>query len=477
VWRSIQPQVAGICAALALTLTACTNAPVTQTMSPPPPAPASPSSLSLPADRVTALDAELTAVLNDPERPLASLSVLAIKHGEVIYQNQFGNRHIDSARPTANVPANADTLYRIASISKLVTTIGVMRLVEAGTLSLDADVSLYLGWSLRNPHFPDAPITLRQLLSHTSSLRDDGGYYWEYTTALKDVLTPGGRLYGKGAMWATNAGPGQYFQYANLPWGVIGTVMERATGERFDRLMQRLVLTPLNLHGGFHPADFSAADLANTATLYRKRKEMNGREIWDPSPATGAWIAQVDDYQTEVPLPRAKTDYVIGSNGTVFGPQGACRLSAAGLAKLMRLLMRNGQVDGVRLLEPESVTQMLSTQWRFNTANPNGGTSEFGNAHQLFNEWGLGNQHFLDVSGPQRGDRLVEGGDFTGVGHLGDAWGLTAAFVFDPKTNDGVIFLVGGVGANPENARGNYSAFYRYEERILTALIRRALSR
>lgn len=459
-----------------MTLAACTSAPVTPTMlssSSPSPSP----SLSLPADRTAALNAELTTVLNDPERPLASLSVLAIKHGEVIYQNQFGNRSIDSGHPSANVPANADTLYRIASISKLVTTIGVMRLVESGTVSLDADVSLYLGWSLRNPHFPNAPITLRQLLAHTSSLRDDAGYYWEYTTALKDVLTPGGQLYGKGEMWASNAGPGQYFQYANLPWGVIGTVMERATGERFDRLMQRLVLTPLNLRGGFHPADFSASDLADTATLYRKRKEVDGREIWDPSPATGSWVAQVDDYRTGAPVPRARADYVIGGNGTAFGPQGACRLSAAGLAKLMQLLMRGGQVDGVRLLEPETVVQMLSKQWRFNAANPNGGTSEFGGAHQLFNEWGIGNQHFLDVSGPQRGDRLVEGGGFSGVGHLGDAWGLTAAFVFDPKTNDGVIFLVGGVGANPEHSRGNYSAFYRYEERILTALIRRALSR
>ena len=428
------------------------------------------------ADQISALNAELASVVSDPERPLASLSVLAIKRGEVVYQHQFGQRHIDNAKPANNVPANADTLYRIASISKLVTTIGVMRLVEAGTLSLDADVSQYLGWSLRNPHFPDAPITLRQMLTHTSSLRDDGGYYWEYTTPIRDVLVPGGRLYAKGAMWAKNAAPGQYFQYANLPWGVIGTVMERATGERFDRLMQRLVFTPLDMRGGFHPADFSLRDLADTATLYRKRKEIDGREIWDPSPATGPWTAQVDDYRAAKPVPRAQADYVIGSNGTAFGPQGACRLSALGLAKLMRMLMGRGEVDGVRLLKAETVALMLATQWRFDASRPNGGTSEFGDARQLFNQWGLGNQHFLDVSGPQRGDRLVEGGGFTGVGHLGDAWGLTSAFVFDPKTSNGVIFLVGGVGANPDGSRGQYSAFYRYEERILTALIKHGLN-
>lgn len=431
--------------------------------------------MSPPADRIAALNAELASVVNDPQRPLASLSVLAIKQGEVVYQNQFGSRYIDNANAANNLPANADTMYRIASISKLVTTIGVMRLVEAGTLSLDADVNQYLGWSLRNPHFPDTPITLRHLLAHTSSLRDDGGYYWEYTTPMSDVLVPGGGKFGKGTMWAKNAAPGQYFQYANLPWGVIGTVMERATGERFDRLMQRLVFTPLDVRGGFHPADFSLRDLADVATLYRKRKEFNGQEIWDLSPATGPWTVQVDDYQNAAPVPRAKADYVVGSNGTAFGPQGACRLSAAGLGKLMRMFMGGGEVDGVRLLKPDTVAQVLATQWRFDASRANGGTSEFGDAQQLFNAWGLGNQHFLDASGPQRGDRLAEGGGFVGVGHLGDAWGLTSAFVFDPKTKDGVIFLVGGVGANPAGSRGNYSAFYRYEERILTALIRQGL--
>ncbi|MGH8074192.1 MAG: serine hydrolase domain-containing protein, partial [Lysobacter sp.] len=66
---------------------------------------------------------------------------------------------------------------RIASISKLVTAVGVMRLVEAGTLDLDADVSDLLGWPLRNPAYPDTPITLRLLLSHRSSLTDAAGYW------------------------------------------------------------------------------------------------------------------------------------------------------------------------------------------------------------------------------------------------------------------------------------------------------------
>ncbi|WP_163360631.1 serine hydrolase domain-containing protein, partial [Klebsiella aerogenes] len=73
---------------------------------------------------------------------------------------------------SASRPVTADDPVRIASISKLVVAIGVMRLVEQGRLDLDADVSRWLGWKLRNPAFPDAPISLRLLLSHRSSLTD-----------------------------------------------------------------------------------------------------------------------------------------------------------------------------------------------------------------------------------------------------------------------------------------------------------------
>jgi len=419
------------------------------------------------------LDAELQSITASPGHPLASLSVLAIRHGEIVYQRQFGHRHIDSTAPSKSLPANGDTLYRVASISKLITTLGVMRLVEAGKLRLDDDVSVALGFQLRNPSFPEVPITLRMLLNHTSSLRDDAGYYWDAAQKvhMRDVLTPEGRLFGQGAMWDRGNAPGTYFQYCNLAWGVVGTVMERATGERFDRLMKRLVLDPLQLRGGFHPADFDSEDLRNVATLYRKRATVAGREVWNPA---GPWIGQVDDYVNERPVARAGADYVPGSNGTLFGPQGNCRLSAAGLARVMRMLMARGRLDGLVFLRGDSVAQMLMPSWRADARGSNGRT-DFGSQRALFHGWGLGNQHFLDVSGSNRGDRLVAAGGFRGVGHLGDAWGLTAAFVLDPGAGTGLIYLIGGPGFDPATYRGTYSAFSRHEELILDALYRRAI--
>lgn len=423
----------------------------------------------------SALDAELRGVTASPAHPLASLSVVAIRSGEIVYQRQFGNRYIDTRDPSKNRPADGETLYRVASISKLITTLGVMRLVEAGKLRLDDDVSVVLGYPLRNPAFPDTPVTLRMLLNHTSSLRDDAGYYWEASqnVHLRDVLTPGGKLHGRGTMWDRQHAPGAYFQYCNLAWGVIASVMERATGERFDRLMKRLVLDPLRLHGGFHPADFDRDDLRNVATLYRKRSTVDGREIWNPA---GPWIAQVDDYVSERPVPRASDDYVPGSNGTLFGPQGNCRLSAAGLARVMRMLLGGGRIDGVTFLREDSVAEMLRQSWRADSSGSNGRT-DFGSQQALFHAWGLGNQHFLDVSGDNRGDRLVAGGGFRALGHLGDAWGLTAAFVFDRASGNGLIYLIGGPGFDPATYRGQYSAFARHEELILDALYRHAILR
>lgn len=420
----------------------------------------------------TRLDAELAAIAHDPALPLASLSVLALREGKVAYERHLGRCRIDARDAPGDLPAGPHTLYRVASISKLVTALGVMRLVEAGTLALDRDVSGYLGYRLRNPHFPDVPVTLRRLLSHTASLRDDGGYFWGEGVALRDVLLPGGSLHGNGAMWARNAGPGAWFTYSNLSWGVVGEVMESATGERFDRLIERLVLAPLGVPGGFHPADLPRAELANVATLYRKAQSVDGREVWNRD---GPWVAQVDDYATAAPVSRAGPGYRPGRNGTLFSPQGGLRTSAAGLVRIVRLFLEDGRVDGKPFLAPASVAAMLARQWQHDPAAANGDSRTEEGHRDFFNAWGLGVQHFLDRSGPGRGDRLVAGGGFTGSGHRGDAYGLTAIVAFDRGTRSALVYVIGGVGADPEAHRGEYSALHRHEERILTALYRRAI--
>ncbi|MBD8675960.1 serine hydrolase [Massilia sp. CFBP 13721] len=411
------------------------------------------------ASRHAALERELAAIAADPACTLASLSVLAICAGKVVYEGQFGRRRIgNGAGP--DLPANRDTLYRIASVSKMVTTLGLMRLAEEHQLDLDADVARYLGFSLRNPHFPERAITLRHLLTHTSSLRDDAGYSFPAGTALRAFVTPEARLYGNGAMWATKAGPSDYFTYCNLGWGVIGTLMERVGGERFDRLMARLLLQPLGLQAGYNPSALAPAALDNLATLYRKRTL--DTEVWD---AAGHWIAQVDDYHDKPPPPAIER-YVIGENATPFSPTGGLRISARDLGTLMLMLMNGGRHDGRQILEPTTLARMFARQWTADGAGANGDTM-----NGFFNAWGLGNAQFPD----QPGRRLVEGG-FDAVGHLGDAYGLRSVFAADLKRRNGMIVLTGGSSSDPGVQQGTYSALARYEERILTSMFRHAIA-
>src|SRR4051794_40147172 len=93
------------------------------------------------------------------------------------------------ADPQSRRRVTADDPVRVASVSKMVVAIGVMKLVEAGKLDLTSDVSRWLGWPLRNPGFPERPITLRMLLSHTSSVREhDDDYVIPLGVSLQSVM-------------------------------------------------------------------------------------------------------------------------------------------------------------------------------------------------------------------------------------------------------------------------------------------------
>ncbi|PWF43380.1 serine hydrolase [Massilia glaciei] len=406
------------------------------------------------------LDAELAAIAANPACTLTSLSVLAIRQGRVAYTAQFGHRTV-AADGGGGARATARTMYRIASISKMMTTLALMRLVEQGKLTLDADAGEYLGFALRNPHYPERPISLRLLLSHTSSLRDDAGYSFKADQALRNLLVPGAPLYGDGKMWASNAAPGAFFTYSNLAWGVIGTIMERVTGERFDLLMRRLLLGPMGLRGGFNASAMTPAELADLATLYRKRT--TDTEVWD---GAGPWIAQVDDYPNGAPAaPQDLAAYAPGNNATPFSPTGGLRISAPDMGKVMLMLMNGGRHEGVQLLRPATLASMFERQWTYDGKNGD-------NLNGLFRAWGLGNQHFPEAAG---GPQLVEGGGFGGVGHLGEAYGLYSVFVADLAKKNGIVVLVGGTSADPEADKGLHSSMPRMLERILGGVNRQAL--
>jgi CubicO group peptidase (beta-lactamase class C family) len=337
---------------------------------------------------------------------------------------------------------------RVASISKLVTSIGVMRLVEAGALDLDADVSTYLGWTLRHPRFPGTPITLRLLLSHRSSLTDAAGYY---ATPLgghaKDILDDP-------KAWDDLHAPGTHFRYTNLNFPLAAMAMERVTGERFDLLMRRLVLAPLALDACFNWESCDAATATRAVVLYR-----DAQPVRDDNRAGKPACAVVVEDGADCDLARWKA----GENGALFSPQGGLRISANGLAKIGRLLLNQGEVDGVRLLQPASIATLVTPQWSFD--GHNGVTHEedtgAGQANAFFCRYGLAVQ---TLATPLKGCGDDPFGDHIArVGHAGDAYGVRSGLWVDMRSGTGVAYFATDAGGSPGGA---HSAFSGIEETL-----------
>lgn len=299
-----------------------------------------------------------------------------------------------------------DDPARVASISKLVVALAAMRLAEQGKLDLDRDVGLYLGWQVRNPAFPDMPVTMRQLLSHRSGLRDKIDYIVPLDGDLPSVLA-------KPDAWEAKYPPGAYFSYANINSPLIASVLESIAGERFDRLMARLVLTPLKLDACYNWGEGCSEGRREAAvTLLRpngdlaKDAAIKGKETCPVYPAS--------DGSCDV-----EKLYRLGRNGSAFSPQGGLRISPRDLAKIGQVLLN----EGAPLMSRKTFAEMTGPVWTFDGSN---GDDDKG----YFKAYGLGIHWLTDKAGNQW------------FGHVGEAYSLRAGFWVNPKTRKGIVRYV-----------------------------------
>lgn len=358
---------------------------------------------------------------------------------------------VTRAKGMADVDAgrkiSIDDPVRIASISKLVTAIGVLRLVEQGRLNLDADVSDLLGWQLRNPAYPQQPVTLRLLLSHRSSLTDAVGYYAvPLDGEVKDIVDDP-------RAWDSEHVPGSYFRYANLNFPLVAAAMEKATGQRFDRLMDALVLRPLGIAGCFNWELCDDATAARAVVLYDAERKPVRDDHQGRKPACTVNPARNGDCD----LSRWRA----GANGALFSPQGGLRISASGLSRIGRLLLGDGSVDGLRLLQPASVQTLVQPLWTF--APGNGITMEEDDSGQsregFICRYGLAVQTLATPRDGCRDDPFGDG--VARVGHAGAAYGLLSGLWLDRHAGTGVVYFATGMAGA---AAGEHSAFTAIEE-------------
>ena len=372
---------------------------------------------------------------------LMGLSVVTVSDGKISGAYQAGLRDLDR-----NLPVNDSSMFRIASISKLVMTTAMMRLWDRKLFRLDEDVSKYLGFRLRNPNFPDTPITIRMILSHTGSINEGSGYdafltdtYSNVSNPPKfsDLLLPGGRYYTED-MWRKEP-PGTYFSYCNANFGLAGTMAENISGQRFDRFIAENLFGPLGISGAYTVEGLS--DINNLGVIYRNED--------------GHWIPQVDDYKGHLDSPRDFSGYRPGTNAAVFSPQGGLRISAPELARIMILHLDKGMYNSQCILSAKAVKMMQTPQWTYGGSN---GDTEEGSKIS----WGLS----VAILGSIPSSDLIPRGVML-LGHGGDAYGLISKFYYDPKSKSGIVIMVNGI-FNKLN-KGSYPAFYDFEEELISS--------
>jgi CubicO group peptidase (beta-lactamase class C family) len=282
----------------------------------------------LPAGAMDARQLDETVDRYMREAGIAGLGAAILVDRQVVWMKGYG-----FADEAGRRPFTPDTVMNIGSISKTVTGVALMRAVQEGRLSLDADINTYLPFKVRNPKHPQARITLRQLATHTSGITDRTTVYrasYRYGDAapeplgafLENYFVPGGAHYA--AENFLDAKPGTHREYSNIGAGLAGYIVEQATGATLGDYARRRVFEPL----GMRNTGWSAAevDKRRRSTLY---------------------VAQ---YGLTVPIPF----YEVATY-----PDGGVHTSVADLSRLFAALLNDGSHDGVRILDERLAREML----------------------------------------------------------------------------------------------------------------------
>ena len=170
------------------------------------------------------------------------VQVAVIKNGKMFDTYEYG-----VARKDGNIPVTADTKYRVASLSKLVTDIVFMRLCEDGLLDLNADISNYLGFKVRNPRYPESVITPAMLMSHTSSIVDSQKFLSSRLSSSSERIE---NLLERNDSYSYSK-PGTEFSYSNFSVALIGSICEKTTGKAFDTLAHEYIFNPMGIDASY----------------------------------------------------------------------------------------------------------------------------------------------------------------------------------------------------------------------------------
>ena len=331
--------------------------------------------------QVENVDSAIQQILK--EEKVVGLSIAVVKNNKIIYTSSFGKSNLESG-----APLNNNNIFRIASISKSFSATAIMQLIESGKVDLDEDVSNLVGFPIRHPKYPETIITLRLLMSHMSSINDSEGYF------SLDNINP-----AKNPNWQkcyNDYEPGKGYQYCNLNFNMIGTIIERTSGERFDQYIKHHILDPLGLYGGYCVDSLDKSKFAN---------------IYDYNADSAKFILSPNAY---APRSEEIIRYNMGYSTPIFSPTGGMKISATDLAKYMTMHMNYGVYKNGRIITRKSAKQMQT---------PYSNVENYGFALESTNT-------------------MIDGVQL--IGHTGSAYGLFSAMFFDPKKKFGIVVISNG---------------------------------
>ena len=337
-------------------------------------------------------------------------SSIIVKDNEIVEELSYGY----SSREKETL-YNVDTVCRIASVSKLIVATATMTLVEKGIIDLDEDISTYLGFKVRNPLYPDIPINMKMIFTQTSSITDgkedgvnsdlDSGYNAIVSNGeivkLEDLLLPSGSHFVKETF--SKYKPGEHYEYANFGSGIQACIIERLTGIKFTKYVRDKVLLPLGLDASFDIRDIKNSDIA---TCYYNSKGV-------------LKISRTPE--------QFRDNYIIKDRGlghNYIGPAGGLFISCKDLTKIMMMFMNGGSLNGVKIIEKETMDRMLELTW---IGNGDGDYTAKGCQFKVMD--------YFSSS---------EYGPVRLYGHFGGAYGVKSFLLFNKTEKVGFVYVING---------------------------------
>ena len=318
-----------------------------------------------------------------------------ITKGELAWAGSYGIKTYETEDMV-----NDSTLFMIASTSKPVTALAMMKLYDDGKVDLDDKINDYLPFKVYNPNFPNDEITIRMLLSHVSSIRDN----WEkleigYTIDnggdspmsiedyLKSYLLEGGEYYDREKNFY-NVAPTIQERYSNVGYNLVAYLVERISGKPFNKYMAEEVFLPLNMHNSYWLlAEIPHNNIATPHNMPYKETDYKGTQILKhfgyPGYASGQLRTTVSDY-----------------------------------AQFLKMMVNEGKVNGKSFLSQKTVEEFMKVQY------PE--TDKWQAVSWDYNEFQNFIYYLLMPRYPS---------------HTGLDPGMSTVVSFDPKTKTGVLIF------------------------------------